>query len=127
MPHCAAASCLPGVGFSASLGFFSSPAFRVKFEFIIKFASLTLGYVEGDIESDLRKEIRKEKKGRGKKRRCVCMCVCVPLMSPADVRLYDNKDFQLPESYYPVHSLIHLFFYHSVIYKRGNQRRTVIA
>lgn len=55
------------------------------------------------------------------------MGVRVPLMSPADARLYDNKDFQLPDSYYPVHSLIHLFFYHSVIYKRGNQRRTVIA
>lgn len=57
----------------------------------------------------------------------MCVRVCVPLMSPTDARLYDNKDFQLPESYYPVNSLIHLFFYHSVIFKRGNQRRTVIA
>lgn len=57
MPRCAAASCLPGDGFSASLRSFSGPVFRVEFEFIIKFASLALGYVEGDMESDLRKEI----------------------------------------------------------------------
>lgn len=58
---------------------------------------------------------------------CLCVCARVPVRRPADVRLDDNKDFQLSESYYPVHSLIHLFFYHSVIYKRGNQLRTVIA
>lgn len=65
-------SIVPAWGWlSASLGSFSGPVFRVKFEFIIKFASLALGYVEGDIESDLRKEIRKEGKGREKERRCV--------------------------------------------------------